>query len=110
MRQHTPEVNRLVLAFHIRRVQIVTAVQELHQVVRARSNSHVILNAQVLQTLDQPSLHIASLGRFDRRVHQALAATHRVKKELSRGEAAVEAVLHEALGGRYARVLVEMRQ
>ena len=51
-----------------------------------------------LTDLDQSALHVARLGGLHGRVHQSLAAAHRVEHELGRRQARVEAVAHEALG------------
>jgi hypothetical protein len=63
-------------------VERITAVGELNNFIDGRSNSHVILHAQIFQTLDQTSLHVAGFGCFNSRVHQALTTRHSVKEKL----------------------------
>lgn len=79
-----------IVTFHISRVEGVTAVQNLNDIADRISDSHVVMETQILETLDQSSLHVSGLGCLDRCVDETLAASHRVKEKLGRRESRVK--------------------
>ena len=91
-------------------VHPVLAVGELDDVAERVADRAVVLDHDVLERLDEPTLDVARLGRLNRRVDQTLATGHGVEEELLRREPAQVRVLHEA--ARLGRIVVlgEVRQ
>jgi hypothetical protein len=104
------ETDRLIGVVHEHGIQAVITVLELNNMMRASSDSVIILSRQVLQRLHKLSLHVTSLSRLDSRVYQALSATACMEEELSRGQTSVKTILYETLRGWIFRVGLEMGQ
>ena len=78
------------------RVDAVLAVPELYDVADAVAHRAVVLDAQVLEGVDEAALHVAALLSAYSRVDQTLAATHAVEEVLQRREPVAVAVVDEA--------------
>lgn len=48
--------------------------------------------------LDEPALHVSSLGSLHGSVHQTLSTSHSVEEELGGSQTRVETILHKSLG------------
>lgn len=91
------EIDRVVILLALHGVQPVATVTELDDILPIASpHSPVVHDADILQQLDQPSLHVSGICGFDCGVDDALAPAHRVEEELGGSQACVEAVGDEA--------------
>ena len=95
---------------HVARIQPISSVCKLNNLIGRVPNSCVIMNAQILQTLDQPPLHVPSLRSLHSCIDQTLTSSHRVEKELCGSQTGVETVSHEAFSFGFFGPLCKMRQ
>ena len=100
------KVDRLVFSLHHHGIQSIAAIDELDDLVGAVPNGVVILLDQVLEGLDQASLHVPRFCRLYCRVDKTFPTSHRVEKELCRGQAGVKTVQDETLGSWQPRNMV----
>ena len=59
-----------IFSFEKDRIERITPIGELNDIVGTRSDGHVVLTAKVFQTLDQTTLHVTCLSGFHCRVDQ----------------------------------------
>jgi hypothetical protein len=109
-RQKSFETDWLVVVVHEHGIETVISILELNDVLSACPNSVIILDREVFQSFYKTSLHIACLGCLDSCINESLSATHSVEKELSGSQAAVEAILYEALRGWILGIKLEVRE
>ena len=91
-------------------LKTILAVDELNEVVARGPHGAVVLDLDVLESLDQTPLDVARVRRLDSRVDEALSSSHSVEVELLRGEAGDVAAGDEALAVGAEVVLAEMRE
>jgi hypothetical protein len=72
-----------------------------------RPHRAVVGHLQVLEGVDHPPLEVPALGRPDGGIHEPFAAADGMEEELGGGEAALVAVLDEAVG-RFGLLLVRL--
>ena len=92
------DVHRFVLDLHVHGIQPIRTVGEFDDFANCVPNGAIVLNDQILQTFDQPSLQVTGFGRFDSRIDQTLTTGHGMEEKLGRRETRVEAILDEASG------------
>jgi len=88
------KIAKLCRTFNAGRVEAIVTKHKLDDLAGGGAHGAVVLDAQVLEALDQSALHVARLGRLHGRVHQPLPAGHGVEEELGGGQPVVEAVLY----------------
>ena len=98
------------LTFDHRRVHTVLTVQELNDVADAVTHGAVVLDDDVFHRLDETSLNVTSLGRFNGGIDQTFAATHGVEEELLRGQTAQVRVFDETTRFWTEIILAKVRQ
>lgn len=74
MLQGSLELNWLGVSFEASRIESIISVPKLYNSPGGVTDGEIVLCGEVLQSFHQTSLHIPSLGRLDRGIHQTLAS------------------------------------
>src|SRR5205823_6464484 len=93
-----------------RRIDSVLTELELDDRVRGVPDGPVLLDLEVFERVDQPSLHVARAGRPHGGIDQAFPAAHRVEEVFRRMEAALVRRLDEAFRLRSEVSFLEVRE
>ena len=74
----------------------ILAIQVLNQISLRTPHGVIILDHDVLQGLDQSSLHIPSLGCFDGGINEPFSSSHGMKEEFRGRQALTIGIRHES--------------
>ncbi len=78
------QINRQFILFSSHRVKTIITIPKLNNLLSITSSNCVIIhNCNILNQLDQSSLHVSSIGRLDCCINNTLPTTHCMEEEFS---------------------------